>query len=59
MKIRKTGETIPAKYEKRKCDNCSMIDICMPKNTSAGYKKVSQYIADQLRYAEKENAETT
>jgi CRISPR-associated exonuclease Cas4 len=59
MNIRETGTTTAAKYEKRKCDNCSMVDWCMPKNTGTGYKKVSRFIETQLRLTEKNNAETS
>jgi CRISPR-associated exonuclease Cas4 len=59
MRIRETGETIVAKYEKRKCDNCSMIDWCMPKSAGAGQKKVSRFIQTQLRFLEKDSAETS
>ena len=59
MEIRKTGETVAAKYEKRKCDNCSLVDICMPKSTGTGYKPVDRYIKSQLRFAEKTDAETS
>jgi CRISPR-associated exonuclease Cas4 len=59
MIIRETGTTTAAKYEKRKCDNCSMMDWCMPKNTGTGYKKVSRFIETQLRLAEKNDAETS
>jgi len=59
MKIRDAGETVTAKYEKRKCDNCSMIDWCMPKSAGAGQKKVSRFIQTQLRFLEKDSAETT
>ena len=59
MKIRETGEAIAAKYEKRKCDNCSLVDLCMPKSTGAGHKQVDRYVKNQLRLTEKENAEIT
>ena len=59
MIIRNTGQTSTAKYEKRKCDNCSMVDWCMPKSAGSGHKPVSRFIETQLRYAEKTNAETT
>jgi len=58
MRIRESGETIAAKYEKRKCDNCSLVDLCMPKNTGSGFKPVERFIQTQLRYTEKINAET-
>ena len=59
MKIRETGETVAAKYEKRKCDNCSLVDLCMPKSTGAEHKQVERYVKTQLRLAEKDYAETS
>jgi len=59
MSIRESGETVAAKYEKRKCDNCSMLDFCMPKSVGAGYKQVDRYIETQLQLVEKINAETS
>jgi len=58
MNIRETGKTTMAKYEKRKCDNCSMIDLCMPKSAGAGRKQVGRFIEAQLRFVEKTDAET-
>jgi hypothetical protein len=58
MEIRETGETAAAKYEKRKCDNCSLEDLCMPKSAGAGQKNVSRFIQAQLRFLEKDSAET-
>ena len=52
MMIRETGKTSAAKYEKRKCDNCSMMDLCMPKSAGAGRKQVSKFIEDQLQLTE-------
>ena len=59
MRIRETGETAAAVYEKRKCDNCSLVDLCMPKSTGKEHKQVDRFVKAQLRLAEKENAETT
>jgi CRISPR-associated exonuclease Cas4 len=59
MSIRETGETTAAKYEKRKCDNCSMIDLCMPKSAGAGRKQVRRFIEAQLRLVEKTDAKTS
>ena len=59
MKVRETGETAAAKYEKRKCDNCSMLDLCMPKSVGAGHKQVRRYMESQLRLVEKIDAETS
>jgi CRISPR-associated exonuclease Cas4 len=51
MKIRldlqNGGRTPPAKYEKRKCDNCSLVEWCMPKIVDQG-KKVARYVAAHL-----------
>jgi CRISPR-associated exonuclease Cas4 len=58
MKIRETGETAAAKYEKRKCDNCSLVDRCMPKSAGAGHKRVGRFIETELRLAENANAKT-
>ena len=58
FKIRETGNAEAAKYEKRKCDNCSMLDLCMPKSTGAGHKHVGKFMETQLRFAEINNAET-
>ena len=59
MSIRETGETMVAKYEKRKCDNCSMVDLCMPKSAGAGRKQVKWFIEAQLRLVEKTDAKTS
>ncbi|MCL1993179.1 MAG: CRISPR-associated protein Cas4 [Spirochaetes bacterium] len=56
MYIRDKGESVPAKYEKRKCDNCSLVDLCMPKVTGAGYKKVDRFVKTQLRLLEESDA---
>jgi CRISPR-associated exonuclease Cas4 len=40
------GRTPPARYEK-KCDNCSLLHICMPKVAAEG-KNVRRYIARSL-----------
>jgi CRISPR-associated exonuclease Cas4 len=59
MSIREAGETTAAKYEKRKCDNCSLLDWCMPKSAGAGRKRVYRFIKTQLRIAEKDDEETS
>jgi len=58
MEIRNSGETAAAVYQKRKCDNCSLLDVCMPKTTGMDSKCVSRYIESQIRLMEKTNAET-
>ena len=59
MSIRETGKTAAAKYEKRKCDNCSMVDLCMPKSAGAGHKRVDRFIQTQLRLMGEIDAETS
>ena len=59
MKIREARETVTAKYEKCKCDNCSLVDLCMPKSTGAGHKQVSRFIETQLRIMGKINEEAS
>ncbi|MFP3041151.1 CRISPR-associated protein Cas4 [Treponema primitia] len=49
IRIREMGKTPVAEYEKRKCDKCSLVDICMPKNSGAASKKVDRFIQNQLR----------
>jgi len=52
------AEKIPlAQYEKRKCDNCSLVNECMPKSIGAGGKQVARYIQAQLESIEKNNFE--
>jgi CRISPR-associated exonuclease Cas4 len=43
------GATPAAEYEKRKCDRCSLSDVCMPKTAGAGRKAVGRYVAAQVR----------
>jgi CRISPR-associated exonuclease Cas4 len=56
MNIHDAGKTIAAKYEKHKCDNCSMLDLCMPKSTGLKYKQVDKFIETQLQFTEKIDA---
>ena len=59
MKIRENDEMVTAKYEKRKCDNCSLVDLCMPKSVGVGNKKVKRFIETQLKLTEKMDEETS
>ena len=59
MEIRKTDGITAAVYDKRKCDNCSMMDSCMPKSVGTGHKQVDRYIKTQLKLMEKSDAETS
>jgi CRISPR-associated exonuclease Cas4 len=47
--LQDSGKTPPAEYEKRKCDNCSLVDACMPKSTNADAKQVERFIQNNLR----------
>ena len=51
--IKNSEQTPLAQYEKRKCDNCSLVDECMPKSIGGGGKQVSRYIQAQLASVEK------
>jgi CRISPR-associated exonuclease Cas4 len=51
--LREAGVTPGAEYEKRKCDNCSLIDMCMPKSTGPKNKPVNRFIQTQLRLIRK------
>jgi CRISPR-associated exonuclease Cas4 len=46
--IEEAGMTPAANYEKRKCDRCSLVDICMPRSAGAGSKGVDAFIQSQL-----------
>jgi CRISPR-associated exonuclease Cas4 len=46
--LQDSGQTPRAKYEKRKCDNCSLVDSCLPKTTNAGAKQVERFIQNNL-----------
>ena len=59
MKIREAGKTTAAEYKKRKCDNCSILELCMPKSTGTGHKQVEKYINNQLKLVEKMDAKIT
>lgn len=44
-----TGTTPVAVYEKKKCDRCSLADLCMPGSAGSGVKRVDRYVSAQLR----------
>ncbi len=39
-----SGKTPPAEYDKKKCEACSLLEICMPMK----HRKVSAYLAEAL-----------
>ena len=49
MALLSAGKTPQAHYEKKRCDRCSLLDLCMPKAVDDGGKKVDRYIQTQLR----------
>ena len=57
MALLLSGKTPQAHYEKKRCDRCSLIDLCMPKVVDDGGKKVDRYIQAQLRRMLKDTGE--
>lgn len=47
--LQAAADTPPAVYECRKCDRCSLMDLCMPKSAGAGSKRVDRYVQSQVR----------
>jgi CRISPR-associated exonuclease Cas4 len=43
------GVTPAAAFDSKKCTNCSLIDLCLPKQTGYSKDVVSMYIKDQLQ----------
>jgi len=52
--IQESGRTPAAVYEKKKCDRCSLLDICMPEATGQKAKRVSRYVQAQIAAALRE-----
>jgi CRISPR-associated exonuclease Cas4 len=48
-------ETPKAVYEPKKCNACSLFDLCGPKHFGAGGKQVSRYVQNQTRIIQTEN----
>jgi CRISPR-associated exonuclease Cas4 len=44
-------QTPVAIYNAKKCDRCSLVEICMPKSLNGGGKSVSRYIRNQVKAA--------
>lgn len=53
MIIRDTGKTPAAEYGRQKCDRCSLLNSCMPRNTGTESKKVDRFIQSQLQAVRK------
>lgn len=47
--LQATGKTPAAVFERRKCDRCSLVELCMPKSAGAGAKRVDRYVKAQVR----------
>lgn len=52
--LQSSGTTPPAVYERQKCDRCSLLELCMPKNVGSGGKRVDRFIQAQIRAAREE-----
>ena len=57
MALLSSGDTPQAHYEKKRCDRCSLLDLCMPKAVNDGGKKVDRYIQTQLKRMLKDSGE--
>ncbi len=42
------GKTPSAKYERAKCERCSLVELCMPRSIGNGGKRVAPYIESEL-----------
>jgi len=52
--LQASGTTPPAAYEKRKCDRCSLLELCMPKSAGSGGKRVDRFVQSQVREVRQE-----
>jgi len=48
QEILSSGVTPAAIFDAKKCRNCSLADLCLPKQTRASNEIVSQYVRDEL-----------
>jgi len=49
------GVTPSASFETKKCNNCSLLDLCLPKQTCLSGQLVSQYVNDEIHKIRKED----
>jgi CRISPR-associated exonuclease Cas4 len=49
--LQTSGITPPAIYDGRKCDRCSLLDLCMPKSAGSGGKRIDRFIQSQVHAA--------
>ncbi|AHC13999.1 CRISPR-associated RecB family exonuclease Cas4 [Salinispira pacifica] len=47
--IFESGQTPPAVYDKKKCDRCSLLDICMPHTMHVNGNHVRRYMQNHIR----------
>jgi CRISPR-associated exonuclease Cas4 len=52
--IIESGSTPSAEYEARRCDRCSLFEVCMPRAVGGGGKRVSRYLQAELAAVRKE-----
>jgi len=52
--LQASGMTPPAIYEKRKCDRCSLLELCMPESAGSGGKRVDRFVQSQIRATREE-----
>jgi CRISPR-associated exonuclease Cas4 len=48
-KLIDSGTTPVAEYERRKCDRCSLLDLCMPRSVGANRRSVDTYLEKEIR----------
>jgi CRISPR-associated exonuclease Cas4 len=48
------GITPIAVFEKKKCDRCSLFELCMPKSAGSGGKNVDRFVLAQIKAARTE-----
>lgn len=54
QQLQSAGTTPPAVYEKRKCDRCSLLELCMPESAGSGGKRVDRFVQSQIRATREE-----
>jgi CRISPR-associated exonuclease Cas4 len=52
--LQSAGTTPPAVYEKRTCDRCSLLELCMPESAGSGGKRVDRFVQSQIRATREE-----
>jgi CRISPR-associated exonuclease Cas4 len=48
------GRTPAAKYDRSKCDRCSLVELCMPAAVGEGGKRVDKYLQAEIAAARRE-----